>query len=78
MNKLLTALVLFTASAGVMANDATITGPQESTAPAPSAAKVPLPQHPTPQVRAYLLTALDVFYLVNIMMNVLTRLLLLR
>ena len=52
MNKLLTALVLFTASAGVMANDATITGPQESTAPAPSAAKVPLPQHPTPQVRA--------------------------
>ena len=55
MNKLLTALVLFTASTGVMANDATITGPQESTAPAPSAAKVPLPQHPTPQVRAYLL-----------------------
>lgn len=55
MNKLLTALVLFTASTVVMANDATITGPQESTAPAPSAAKVPLPQHPTPQVRAYLL-----------------------
>lgn len=55
MKKLLIAGMFLCTATVALANDVTITGPQESNQPMPSASKVPLPQHPTPEVRAYLL-----------------------